>query len=282
MPTSPILPTPRPALEMLPVTSSCASHLGYDRSTLQLVVQLASGAAYRYEGVPAAVADAFMGSDSIGRFYQTRIRGHFQMTKIGQAAPRPPRVWKSAPVPDAAPKVRRRRAAPSSNALPPADTPAPIQTPILVPHGSADPFVDDAVSVLDVLPEAAPRGRPGPAVSLPVPMLAAPVHEPAPAAVVVEATASTSSAPAVPDLTSAEPVVMTPAEGRVIAGRGYDHGACALYLTFRHARTHCYTGVAPAVWQALQASPDGDAGFQSLIVGRYPCKQVPLLAVAKV
>ena len=56
-----------------PVKSTSIKAVGYDNG--QLEVEFASGQVYRYADVPADVHAALMGGESIGRGFQSLIRG---------------------------------------------------------------------------------------------------------------------------------------------------------------------------------------------------------------
>lgn len=63
-----------------PVVSSNVVSAGYSAGFLE--VEFATGV-YRYSTVPEAVYEAFLASDSKGRFVQTHLKGVYPFEKVG-------------------------------------------------------------------------------------------------------------------------------------------------------------------------------------------------------
>lgn len=62
--------------------SSCFSEVGYSEAHETLVVRFrGSGQRYCYFDVPASVWTAFRSADSLGRYYNTRIKGYYSCEK---------------------------------------------------------------------------------------------------------------------------------------------------------------------------------------------------------
>ena len=62
--------------------SSVIARVQYDEASGQLDIELRTGRAYRYLDVPAAVHQAFMAADSMGRFYNDHIRDVYLCTRL--------------------------------------------------------------------------------------------------------------------------------------------------------------------------------------------------------
>ena len=62
-----------------PIDSSWIKSIGHDGDNLE--VELANGDVHTHQGVPPDVHQAMMSSDSIGRFYNSRIKGAYPSTK---------------------------------------------------------------------------------------------------------------------------------------------------------------------------------------------------------
>ncbi len=62
--------------------SSCFSEIGYSAAHETLVVRFrGSGQRYSYSGVTASVWEAFRSADSLGRYYNTKIKGFYACEK---------------------------------------------------------------------------------------------------------------------------------------------------------------------------------------------------------
>lgn len=67
---------PRPQIELKAVESSQVKAIGYDEATQTLAVTFTrgAGAIYHYADVPKATYDAFIASESIGKFFGQHIK----------------------------------------------------------------------------------------------------------------------------------------------------------------------------------------------------------------
>ena len=62
--------------------SSVIARVQYDEASEQLHIELRTGRVYRYLEVPAAVHQAFMAAESMGRFYNDHIRDVYLCTRL--------------------------------------------------------------------------------------------------------------------------------------------------------------------------------------------------------
>ena len=62
--------------------SSCFSKIGYSDAHETLVLVFRNGGVYLYTGVPDAVWQSFCAADSLGRFFNTKIKGVFPSEKV--------------------------------------------------------------------------------------------------------------------------------------------------------------------------------------------------------
>lgn len=63
--------------------STCFSEVGYDEQAQALyVVFRNSGAKYRYDNVPQNVWNSLINSSSLGRYFNSYIKGHYNHTRI--------------------------------------------------------------------------------------------------------------------------------------------------------------------------------------------------------
>lgn len=67
------------------VTSSSIRSLGYDARTQTLEVEFVSGAVYRYASVPPEVWSELRRAESKGRYFQARVRDHFEAEAVPAA-----------------------------------------------------------------------------------------------------------------------------------------------------------------------------------------------------
>ena len=70
------IPASQP-IAMLPVNSTMAAAIGYDPEQQILQVEFATGKIYQYTDVEEETWDNFCEADSIGRFYNYQIKGHY-------------------------------------------------------------------------------------------------------------------------------------------------------------------------------------------------------------
>jgi len=76
-------PLPPGAVEMMPVSSSNVSAVGYDAEFARLFVEFTSGATYRYDGVEKDLYETLLKAESVGKFLNANIKGNYATTKVG-------------------------------------------------------------------------------------------------------------------------------------------------------------------------------------------------------
>lgn len=64
-------------MEMIRVSSSAISAVGYEPATRQMQIKFAQGHTYTFCGVPAAVHDGLMRSGSKGSYYADHIKDRY-------------------------------------------------------------------------------------------------------------------------------------------------------------------------------------------------------------
>lgn len=70
-------------MDRTPVTSSTVASIGYDAQTQTLEVEFTKeGRIYQYFDVPKAVHNAFLASDSKGRFLASQIKGVYRYARL--------------------------------------------------------------------------------------------------------------------------------------------------------------------------------------------------------
>lgn len=69
-------------MERQPVTSSNLAEVGYDPELEILEVQFRHGGVYQYLNVPAFMNERLMSADSLGRFFNAEIKGHYPEAKL--------------------------------------------------------------------------------------------------------------------------------------------------------------------------------------------------------
>lgn len=79
------LPFEEEPIVMLPVVSSMAMAVGYDRNEQILQVEFQSGAVYQYLGVDADTWEDLHSSDSIGSFFNQEIKGRYDCDRLDNA-----------------------------------------------------------------------------------------------------------------------------------------------------------------------------------------------------
>ena len=62
--------------------SSCFSKIGYSEAHETLVLVFRSGGTYLYTGVPVSVWNTFCAADSLGRYFNTKIKGVYPSEKV--------------------------------------------------------------------------------------------------------------------------------------------------------------------------------------------------------
>ena len=71
-------------IERHPVTSSHLKSVGYNEKAEELEVEFQSGEVYRYFAVPPVVYEELLSAESKGKFFNSRIRGMYQVEKLGK------------------------------------------------------------------------------------------------------------------------------------------------------------------------------------------------------
>ncbi|MDM9584052.1 MULTISPECIES: KTSC domain-containing protein [unclassified Nostoc] len=79
------LPFEEEPIVMLPVVSSMAMAVGYDRNEQILQVEFQSGAVYQYLGVDEDTWEDLHSSDSIGSFFNQEIKGRYECDRLDHA-----------------------------------------------------------------------------------------------------------------------------------------------------------------------------------------------------
>jgi hypothetical protein len=64
------------------VESSCLRAVGYDPSRRRLELEFTTGTVYDYEAVPPTVHDGLLAAESLGRYFNRRIRGRFRYRRV--------------------------------------------------------------------------------------------------------------------------------------------------------------------------------------------------------
>ncbi|MHC5938865.1 KTSC domain-containing protein [Nostoc sp.] len=80
-----LLPFEEEPIVMLPVISSMAMTVGYDRNEHILQVEFQSGAVYQYLGVDKDTWEDLHSSDSIGSFFNQEIKGKYDCDRLDNA-----------------------------------------------------------------------------------------------------------------------------------------------------------------------------------------------------
>ena len=66
------------------VESSVIRSVGYERETATLEVEFHSEKVYRYFAVPHAVYDGLMGAESVGAFFNQRVRDRYPEERVSR------------------------------------------------------------------------------------------------------------------------------------------------------------------------------------------------------
>lgn len=67
---------------MQPVNSSMAKAIGYDRTDRTLQVEFNNGSIYQYADVEQQTWESLQSTDSIGKFYNSQIKGRYECDRI--------------------------------------------------------------------------------------------------------------------------------------------------------------------------------------------------------
>jgi hypothetical protein len=70
-------------MKMIPVDSSNLSAVGYDSTTKIMHIRFNSGRLYAYYNVPESIYRELMNAESLGRYFNSLIKGFYDDTKIG-------------------------------------------------------------------------------------------------------------------------------------------------------------------------------------------------------
>lgn len=65
-------------MEMIRVSSSAISAVGYDPATMRMKIQFVEGPTYDFCGVPESVFNGFLNAWSQGTYYNEHIRDRYQ------------------------------------------------------------------------------------------------------------------------------------------------------------------------------------------------------------
>ncbi|MBN3910137.1 MAG: KTSC domain-containing protein [Nostoc sp. NMS1] len=81
---TPALPFEEEPIAMLPVSSSMAIAVGYDRNEQILQVEFQSGSVYQYLGVDEDTWEDLHTSDSVGSFFNQEIKGRYSSLQVSE------------------------------------------------------------------------------------------------------------------------------------------------------------------------------------------------------
>jgi hypothetical protein len=81
------LPTTEDAIAMLPIESSMAKAVGYDSDEEVLQVEFRNGEIYQYQDVDDSTWDGLYKTDSIGKFFNQKIKGKYQYQHLSDRYP---------------------------------------------------------------------------------------------------------------------------------------------------------------------------------------------------
>ncbi len=56
--------------------------IGYEHKRNMMQVEFIAGSVYQYDNVPETVYTDFLGAESYGKFFETRVKGRFPYRKI--------------------------------------------------------------------------------------------------------------------------------------------------------------------------------------------------------
>ena len=68
-------------MTLTPVSSSNIAAVGYDKESQTLGIEFRSGGTYEYFDVPESVYESFIQSASLGKFFQTELRGRYRYVR---------------------------------------------------------------------------------------------------------------------------------------------------------------------------------------------------------
>lgn len=68
--------------DMVPVVSSNLSSVGYEAETQTLYVTFTNGSTYTYEAVPEDVYQGLLSAESVGKYLNQNVKGHYDYRKV--------------------------------------------------------------------------------------------------------------------------------------------------------------------------------------------------------
>ncbi len=71
-------------IERSPVKSSHLKSVGYNEKAQELEIEFQSGEIYRYFKVPPVVFEELNSAESKGKYFNSRIRGMYEVEKLGK------------------------------------------------------------------------------------------------------------------------------------------------------------------------------------------------------
>jgi len=69
-------------MQRQPVTSSNIAEIGYDNELQTLEIMFKTGISYQYFNVPKHVYEQLQNADSVGKYFNAQIKGHFQEARL--------------------------------------------------------------------------------------------------------------------------------------------------------------------------------------------------------
>ena len=72
-------------MERYPVTSTSLRSVGYDPQSKLLEIEFTNGKVYRYRDVPLEMHKDLLRSESLGKFFNTKIRDVYSYEEITQS-----------------------------------------------------------------------------------------------------------------------------------------------------------------------------------------------------
>lgn len=69
-------------MEMISVSSSNVSAVGYDNDTSTLQIRFNDGSLYQYFDVPKPIYVGLLAADSVGKFMHQNVKGAFRYSRV--------------------------------------------------------------------------------------------------------------------------------------------------------------------------------------------------------
>jgi KTSC domain len=69
-------------MERQAVKSGALQSVGYDEATRTLEIEMANGGVYQYQDVPPEAHQGFLQAESLGKHFQSSIRGSYRFVKV--------------------------------------------------------------------------------------------------------------------------------------------------------------------------------------------------------